>query len=160
MGIKYFALPVPAQLINIARINPRVFLPERTSGRPGAEAPDPPGSLSLDKPWRDLRDLLGLPRDEPPRPAFELLRGEVKQYGYGWIPYDRVLGAEEVVEVARDLSLVDLSALYQTYSSMVSPDWAAIMDGRRYTVESYARQAQAFTGRLADSGQGLVYSIG
>ncbi|MCQ9165956.1 MULTISPECIES: hypothetical protein [unclassified Arthrobacter] len=157
MGITYFALPVPAPLVNIARINPRAFLPVLPAGHAW---PNPPDALLLDKPWRDLRDLLGMPRDKPPRPAFELLRGEVKEYGYGWLPYERVLGPQDIAGVARDLARLDLAAMYQAYSSLVSPDWAAIMDGRRCTVESYARKARVFTARLAERGQGLVYSIG
>ncbi len=160
MGIKYFALPVPAPLVNIARMNPRAFLPERPAGNAWPEPPCPPDALQLDKPWQDLRDLLGWPGHQPPRPAFELLRGEVKQRGYGWLPYERVLGPQDVVEVAEDLSRLDLAALYQAYEPLVSPDWAAIMDGRRGIVESHVRKAEAFTAKLAHNGQGLIYRIG
>jgi hypothetical protein len=164
MGIRYFALPVPAQLVNIARINPRAFLSDPHFWESWSDPPDRPECLYLDKPWRDLRDLLGQPGAEPgaesARPAYELLRGEVKPYGYGWIPYCRVLDTEEVAAVAEDLARVDLPPLYQSWSAHVSPDWAAIVNGRRDTVESYLEDARRFTTELAGQGLGLVYSIG
>lgn len=160
MGIKYFALPVPAQLVSIARINPRAFLSDKHFWESWSDPPDRPEGLFLDKPWRDLRDLLGLPGNEPERPAYELLRGQVTQYGYGWIPYDRVLCAEEVTDVANDLALVNLAELYPPYLLTMSPDWAAIMEARRYSVESSLAHARAFTAKLAEQGLGLIYSIG
>lgn len=81
-------------------------------------------------------------------------------YGYGWIPYDRALDADQVVEVATDLARVDLPHLFQSWSSYVSPDWAAILAGRRDTVEQYLADAREFTGELATRGLGLIYSIG
>ena len=94
------------------------------------------------------------------RDAYELFRGDVTHYGYGWIPFDRVLSAEEVLKVANDLAAVNLSELYQGYTPQVSPDWAAIMDGRRGYVESYLEAARKFTAQLAGGGLGLIHSIG
>ncbi len=160
MGIRYFALPVPAPMVSIARINPRAFLSEHHFRESWSDPPDRPEGLYLDKPWQDLRDLLSWPAEEPTRPAYELLRGDVKMYGYGWIPYDRVLDADQVLEVATDLARVDLPHLLQSWSSYVSPDWAAILAGRRDTVEQYLADARKFTGELATRGLGLIYSIG
>lgn len=160
MGIRYLALPVPPQMVNIAQVNPRAFLSDHHFWESWPDPPDRPAGLFLDKPWRDLQDLLGWPGEEPARPAYELLRGNVTQYGYGWIPYDKVLGADEVATVAGDLARVDLTELYPPYLLSMSPDWAAIMDGRRCTVETYFEEAKSFTARLADLGLGLIYSIG
>ncbi|ALE92834.1 hypothetical protein AOC05_11910 [Arthrobacter alpinus] len=160
MGIRYFALPVPAQLVTIARINPRAFLSDQHFWETWSDPPDRPEGLDLDKAWRDLQQLLGGMDSEPMRDAYELVRGEVTHYGYGWIPYDRVLSAEEVLKVASDLAVADLARLYQEYTPQVSPDWAAIMDGRRDYVESYLEAARKFTTELAGMGLGLIYSIG
>lgn len=160
MGIKYFALPVPGPLVDIARINPRAFLSDHHFWASWSDPPDGPEVLFLDKAWRDLQWLLDGTGDDPPRAAYELVRGEATQYGYGWTPYDRVLSAPEVADVARDLAAVNVPELYQAYTPRVSPDWAAIMDGRREYVESYLWKASRFTARLAEQGLGLIYSIG
>jgi len=158
MGISYFALPVPPQMVDIARINPRAFLADEhfwESWSPPAHRPE---GLYLDKSWRDIADLLA--GTDPPRDAYELVRGEVTQYGYGWIPYDRVLSASQVVAVAQDFARLNVAELYQARMTIVSPDWAAIMDGRRTGVEDYLQDARRFTARLAGLGLGLIYSIG
>lgn len=158
MGISYFALPVPPHMVDIARINPRAFLSDEHFWESWSDPPDRPEGLYLDKCWRDIADLLA--GTDPPRDAFELVRGEVTQYGYGWIPYVRVLSASQVLAVANDLACVKPAELYQGYLPRVSPDWAAIMDGRRGHVQSYLEAAQQFTARLASQGFGLIYSIG
>jgi len=160
MGIRYFALPVPPQLVDIARINPRAFLSDQHFWQSWSDPPDRPQLLDLDKSWWDLQQLLGGREASPPRPAYELVRGEVAQYGYGWIPYDRVLSAEEVLAVANDLAAVSVAGLYQACTPLFSPDLAAIMYERRNYVEGHLRAARAFTAQLAGRGLGLIYSIG
>ncbi|MHA7306378.1 DUF1877 family protein [Arthrobacter sp. TMN-49] len=158
MGIRYFALPVPAQMVNIARINPRAFLSDRHFWASWSDPPDRPEGLYLDKAWRDLQWLLG--ESEPPRASYELVSGDVEMTDCGWIPFDRVLSAGQVRRVAEDLALVDLGVLYQLRLPRESPDWAAIMDGRREYVKSYLEAARKFTAQLAGLGLGLIYSIG
>lgn len=160
MGIRYFALPVPPQLVNIARINPRAFLSDRHFWESWSDPPDRPEGLFLDKAWRDLQWLLDGPGEDAPRAAYELVRGAVTQYGYGWIPYDRVLDEAQVADVAKDLATISLAELYQGYTPRVSPDWAAIMDGRRDSLDTYLGKAATFTRQLAEQGLGLIYSIG
>ncbi|MGA7203054.1 MAG: hypothetical protein WBX27_00325 [Specibacter sp.] len=156
MGIKYFALPVPPQLVNIARINPRAFLSDQHFWQSWSDTPDRPSMLTLDKSWWELQQLLGGREPGAPRPAYELVRGDVTHYGYGWIPYDRVLAAEEVLAVANDLA----AGLYQACAASFSPDLAAIMYERRSYVESNLGAARTFTAQLAGQGLGLIYSIG
>lgn len=158
MGIRYFALPVPAAMVNIARINPRAFLSDHHFWASWSDPPDRPEGLYLDKAWRDLQWLLGEP--EPPRASYELVSGDVEMTGFGWIPFERVLSAEQVRSVATDLTLVDMRELYQLRLPQESPDWAAIMDYRRDYVESYLEAARKFTAQLASLGLGLIYSIG
>ncbi|WP_104091694.1 hypothetical protein [Arthrobacter sp. GMC3] len=160
MGIRYFALPVPAQLVAIARINPRAFLSDAHFWESWSDPPDRPEALFLDKCWWDLQQLFGGMDPESTRDAYELVRGNVTEYGYGWIPFDRVLSAEEVFKVSIDLASVDLPELYQNFTPHMSPDWAAIMDGRRSAVESYLEAARKFTVQLSELGLGLIYSIG
>ncbi|RAN79137.1 hypothetical protein B5P43_14430 [Bacillus sp. SRB_336] len=160
MGIRYFALPVPPQLVNIASTNPRAFLSGRHFWESWSDPPDQPAGLFLDKSWWDMQQLLCGRENEPPRAAYELVRGAVTQYGYGWIPFDRVLSAKKVAAVAKDLAAVDLSELYQAHSHSFSPDWAAIMEGRRDYIERYLSDAKKFTAQLAGQGLGLIYSIG
>ena len=158
MGIRYFALPVPAAMVGIARINPRAFLCDHHFWASWSDPPDRPEGLFLDKPWQDLQWLLG--ESEPSRDAYELVRGHVTDNGPGWIPFDRVLSAEEVLRVAKDLAVVNLRELYQLRLPQESPDWSAVMDGRRGCVESYLEAARKFTAQLAGLGLGLIYSIG
>lgn len=158
MGISYVALPVPAAMVNIARINPRAFLSDHHFWASWSDPPDRPEGLYLDEAWRDLQWLLG--ESEPPSDAYELVRGDVEMARCGWIPFDRVLSAEEVRRVAEDLALVDLRELYQLRLPHDSPDWAAIMDSRRGHVEYYLEAARKFSAELAGLGLGLIYSIG
>ncbi|NVM96843.1 DUF1877 family protein [Arthrobacter wenxiniae] len=160
MGIRYFALPVPAQLVGIARINPRAFLSDHHFWESWSDPPDRPEGLFLDKAWQDLQWLLGPGDAGPARAAYELVRGAVTQYGYGWIPYDRVLDQGQVADVARDLATVSLAAPYQGYTPQFSPDWAAIKDSQCGSLDTYLGKAANFTQQLAEQGLGLIYSIG
>jgi hypothetical protein len=65
-----------------------------------------------------------------------------------------------VADVAKDLATISLAELYQGYTPRVSPDWAAIMDGRRDSLDTYLGKAATFTRQLAEQGLGLIYSIG
>lgn len=160
MGINYFARPIPASLVDIAKINPGAFLGDLWFWRSWPESRWRPGELFLDKVWRDLQALFGENGQDPPRPAYELVRGEARFFGWQVQPFDRVLDPGQVAAVARDLERADLRELYQHCLPQHSPDWAAIMDGRRGNVESHLAVAACFTAELSAKGLGLIYSIG
>lgn len=160
MGITYFALPLPAKLVDIATINPGAFLADslfwRTWPPPGAR----PNALYLEKTWRDLQWLLAGNGREPPRAAYELVRGDVTFTTAHYSPFERVLNPAQVVAAAHDLSHTDLAELYRRCLPQLSPDWADIMAQRQGSTASYLADATVFTARLAKRGLGLIYSIG
>lgn len=160
MGISYFARPVPAGLVDIAKINPAAFLDDAWFWRTWTPSRWRPEVLSLDKTWQDLQTLFGGNSQDPPRPAYELVRGQAQFIGWHIQPFDRVLDPRQVAAVAQDLEQTDLRELYQHCLPQHSPDWAAIMDGRRGYVESHLAAAARFTGELSAKGLGLIYSIG
>ncbi|AIY01520.1 hypothetical protein ART_1921 [Arthrobacter sp. PAMC 25486] len=160
MGISYFARPVPAGLVNIAKIDPGAFLDDALFWRTWTEHKGRPETLSLGDAWSDLQTLLADTRKDPPRPAYELVRGEPQYPGWHIQPFDRVLDPEQVTAVAGDLAQTDLKEMYQHCLPLHSPDWAAILAGRRGYVESYLAAAASFTAELSARGFGLIYSIG
>ncbi|MGO4384223.1 hypothetical protein [Specibacter sp. RAF43] len=155
MGIKYVALAVPSNLVNHARLNPRAFISDRHAWESRS---DPPAMLQLDQAWQDFQALFGGTPDGAARAAFELVRGGVTEYGYGWIPFLRVLDARQVGLVAEDLALVRLSGLCPL--ARLSPQYAPASAGRLGSVARHLHAAQAFTAALARDGLGLIYQIG
>jgi hypothetical protein len=160
MGIRYFARPVPPGLVAIAQINPGAFLDDAHFWRVWESSPRCPETLFLDKAWRDMQGLFGANGQDPPRPAYELVRGQIQCFGMNIRPFDRVLDPAQVACVASDLAQADMRKLYQDCLPQHSPDWAAIMDGRRDSVAHYVADAANFTAELAASRMGLIYSIG
>lgn len=160
MGISYFARPVPAGLVDIAKINPGALLDDAWFWRTWTPSRWRPGELDLDKSWQDMQDLFGSSGQDPPRAAYELVRGQAEWVGARIRPFDRVLDPGQVAAVARDLERADLRELYQHCLPRHSPDWAAIMDGRRGYVESHLASAASWTTELSAKGLGLIYSIG
>lgn len=101
------------------------------------------------------------------RPAWSPLRRSIRVpfwttriFGLDIHPFDRVLNPAQVACVAIDLAQADIRKLYQDCLAQHSPDWAAIMDGRRDRVEQCVAEAAYFTAKLAARRMGLIYSIG
>ena len=160
MGIRYYAYPVAAELVEIAASSPRDFM----SADPLADAWGPPDQrppmLYLDKCWRNLQVVLGASRSEEIRPAYELVRGEVTMHSDGWVPYLRYLDPQKVRDIAADIANVDecqvMDGVAAIGGQLLMKDFASEVD---YTID-YLSAAIAFTADSARAGQGLVYMIG
>lgn len=159
MGIRYYAYPVDAKLIELAKTSPRAFLGSDPLADAWGPAENRPPMLYLDKCWRDLQELFGRSDGTTARPALELVRGAVTPHPEGWEPFIRVLGPTEVAAVAADISRVteaDASAMAASRPSRWGDSPA---DELRYVLH-YLADAQSFTAQLAREGRGLVYEIG
>jgi len=115
--------------------------------------------LYLDKAWRHLQ-VLTAPRDpgDPPRPAFSMFVGSVRETGRGWIPWTRAVPPEEVSQIAEDLRELDRHAV----ESMVRGCGTGRDDARSEVdyVASYLEAAKRFTDGLSVDGRGFAYLIG
>ncbi|OMH23027.1 hypothetical protein BKD30_14210 [Tersicoccus phoenicis] len=156
MGIRYYAYPLPPELVTAARLDPSAYL----SSDPLADAWDLDGQsrprmLYLDKCWGLLQQLTCAdPR--APRPSYLLVEGRVTHTHDGWIPWTRVLDADEVGRIADDLALINPDDLDDLFARGASH----FRDDDRDYLESYLAQAKEFTADLRARGQGLVYMIG
>ena len=161
MGIRYYAYPVAPQNIDEASKNPEQFL----SSDPlvdawGLEPVGPneyamhvnprPRMLYLDKCWSLMQRLTH--QTAHPRPAYALVAGDVLPDGFGWHPYVAALTPAEVADIANDLEAIADDELASFCETLEEDD----ADYLKYHFE----QAKAFTRELAQSGEGLVYTIG
>lgn len=158
MGIRYYAYPVDAGLVARAHEDPYLFLPQDPLADAWGPAANRPTMLYLDKCWRYLQALTQPDLGMLPRPAYRLFEGEVTYVhdGIAWLPWTRVLGPDEVAEVARDLALIDLD---DVRTLLRQPGFRACADEYGY-IAQYLADAQAFAARMSDAGSGLVYLIG
>lgn len=84
--------------------------------------------------------------------ARAIVAGNVEPDGFGWHPYIAALTPAEVVDVADDLEAI-ADAELAAFGEILEEDDT---DYLKYHFE----QARAFTRELAQSGEGLVYTIG
>lgn len=147
MGIRYYAYPVPPELVEQAHDDPRLFLSHDPLMDAWGPEDERPVMLYLDKVWGPLQQLLARRR------ALDLVAGHVRWIGYEYEPYVAVLDPDEVAAIADDLVLVD--DVDDDIAARLGPlDWSA------ETINRYLAEARAFTRSLADRGCGLVYAIG
>ncbi|GAA1460085.1 YfbM family protein [Williamsia maris] len=148
MGIRYYAYPVRAELVDHARSDPRLFISDDPLMDAWGDPDDRPPMLYLDKAWRALQQLF------VGRPCAAMVHGQVAMCGNGveYHPWFGVLDPDEVAEVARDIVLVDEPVA---------------VPGRRERVlfevdyvSQYLGAAREFVCELADERSGLVYTIG
>ncbi|WP_440711205.1 hypothetical protein [Herbiconiux sp. YIM B11900] len=152
MGIRYFARPIHADDIELARTDlDAYFRSDRSHQFVCHQEPRPP-ILDLDKCWRDLQALFWSPPDQPPRPAASLVEGDVKNACCGWEAHRQVLDPETVRAIADDLDSAD-------FPHGLGGGSAESGSGDRHLDEMLAR-ARAFTREVADRGWGMYYSIG
>ena len=113
--------------------------------------------LYLDKCWREFQFMF---RDHS-GPAGTLFEGQVTTAPEGWhYAYTSVLDPIQVEEIAADLSTVtgeDIHIWLEGYRLFASDN--PTRDDLDY-VMGYLADAQEFTTRLAQDGDGLVYMIG
>lgn len=149
MGIRYFAKAVTPARIERSRNDPLFSVcccPDDDEGF--GERTELP-SVSLDKAWREIQELLGLGRfgvaDEDVRPAAELVRG----YSNGMGSYRRLLTAEQVEAAA-----ADFEEFFRETGR--APGGTELVD----YVEMHLEQARAFATSMVGTGLWVYYSIG
>lgn len=161
MGIRYYAYPVAPQNIDEVSKNPERFLSsDPLADAWGLEPVGPneyamdvnprPRMLYLDKCWSLMQRLTH--QSTQPRPAYALVAGDVIPDGFGWRPHVAALTPAEVIQVADDLDALADDELAGFCESLEEDD----ADYLNYHFE----QARSFTRELAQSGEGLVYTIG
>jgi len=147
MGIRYYAYPVPAELVEQAHDDPRLFLSHDPLMDAWGPEDERPMMLYLDKVWGPLQQLLA------GRRSLDLVAGHVRWIGYEYEPFVAVLDPDEVAAIADDLLLVE-DVDDETATRLGPLDWTADH------VNQYLTEARAFTRALSDRGCGLVYVIG
>lgn len=160
MGIRYYAYPVDGEFIELARVSPRMFMSIDPLADAWGLVGERPEMLYLDKCWRELQDLFGAKADTSPRPAYELVRGEVVLRPDGWTPFVRTLDPDQVATIADDMVRVteaEVVAWLESGASRMTAE--AHADERQYMMQ-LLRDAQTFTALLARERRGLVYMIG
>jgi len=160
MGIRYYAYPLRAELVEVAKRAPRSFLSDDPLADAWGPADQRPAMLYLDKCWHELQMLLNPDQAAPGRPAFWLVEGDVTQTQGGWIPYMAVLDAQQVAEVARDLATVTPAEVRGMLATTATFGRLVDRDKEFGYVTHYLADALAFTTRLSERGKGLVYMIG
>lgn len=152
MGIRYFARPIHADDIELARSDlDAYFRSDRSHQFVCHQEPRPP-ILDLDKSWRDLQSVFWSPPDQPARPAAALVDGDVRQRCCGWEAHRRVLDPDTVRAIADDLDSPELS-------QRRGDETDGSLRGTHYLDELLER-ARTFTRQVADQGWGMYYSIG
>lgn len=149
MGIRYFAKAVTPERIERSRHDPLLSVCCCPDDAEGLNERRGLPSVSLDKAWREIQELLGVSRfgwgDEEVRPAAELVRG----YSSGMGPYRRLLTAAQVEAAAEDFEV------FFRETGRVP----GVTDSVDY-VEMHLEQARAFAASLVGTGLWVYYSIG
>jgi hypothetical protein len=160
MGIRYYAYPIDANLIDFARQSPRAFLGADPLMDAWGPAEKKPPMLYLDKCWAELQELLGANSPSSPRPAFALVAGRVTHTSEGWIPHIAVCDPAEVAAIASDLALITEAEVRLVLTDSGILRRHKDVEEELDYVNHYLREAQLFTSDLASAGKGLVYMIG
>lgn len=172
MGIRYYAYAFDAGMTEQASADPRSViradpLADAWGLQPGFSSgfTDFTSSLAqrdflyLDKAWRYLQQLTApLHRDDPPRPAFGMFAGAVRETGSGWIPWTSALAPADVGGIAEDLRTLDRSAV----ESLLRGCRASRSEARSEVdyVTTHLEAAKRFADGLALDGRGFAYLIG
>lgn len=151
MGIRYYAYPVSPREIEAARENPCAFHGDDPLMDAWGPVEERPPMLYLDKCWTCLQRLFDVDSDHP-RPAAELVRGDVTMTELGWIPYERVLDPDEVAAIADDVErfVSDGDLIEPVPCRFASCD----------ALRAYLEDAKDFLSDLRAAHYGLVYLIG
>jgi hypothetical protein len=160
MGIRYYAYPVDAHLIELAKSSPRSFLSDDPLMDAWGPVDKRPPMLYLDKCWRELQVLLGGDSSSPNRPAFQLVEGNVVHVPEGWISHFAVLDPAQVVEIAKDLTVISPGQVRAKLTATRTFGPRDDLDEEFRYVIQYLRDAVTFTTSLSERGDGLVYMIG
>lgn len=170
MGIRYYAYAVDAEQTSAALADPRAFIssdpfadawgmePHARCGVATMRQRTPERDLLyLDKAWPSMQALTrGASRSARPRPAHEMFEGWVihDPDGYGWIPWVKALGPDDIPTIADDLE------------RMSSSSARARLRRRGVTVDEidyvlpYLSLARTFVRGLVEDGRGMAYLIG
>ncbi|WP_157887533.1 DUF1877 family protein [Frondihabitans sp. PAMC 28766] len=168
MGIRYYAYPVLADDIELARQNPLDYM----NNNPIVDDDDPDDDrlvLCLDKSWRYLQELFVWPNQYPAEPCLDLVRGDVV-YPNGWQEGYRchyeVLEPEAVQRIADhigEIDKVDVLAMFLAHYGCPSTGGdhrdSHLREDVAY-VGYHLEQAKRFVAMVAAAGHGLVYRIG
>lgn len=162
MGTRYYAYPVTRAQLPAALLSPRTAIPPdplvtsfipRLGGMAGAESID---DLYLDKIWGRVGALFETERDRPNRPAHELFKGNATMAGVGWIPWEQVVGPDELIPIASDLYTAGRADVYALLNSprhcFTKEDGECILQ--------YLQDAQAYVRRRIKRDEGMVIMIG
>ena len=170
MGIRYYAYAFDADRTAEALVDPRAFI----SSDPFADAwgiePHTPFDIATLQQWTPKRDLLYLDKAWPMLqdltrgassgpagpPAYRMFEGWVTQElgGYGWVPWVRALGPDEMPAVAEDLERFTPAAAHARLRAR------GLSSGDIDYVLQYLERAQTFVDGLVDDGRGMAYLIG
>lgn len=170
MGIRYYAYAFDADQTRAALADPRAFIssdpladawgmePHVQYGLATFEQRTPKRDLLyLDKAWSSLQALTRPASPSArPRPAFLMFEGWVtwEPDGYGWFPWVRALGPDEMPAIAKDLGRLTAAAASTRLRRRGVPT-----DDIEYTLH-YLGDARAFVEGLVSDGRGMAYLIG
>ncbi|ROQ38485.1 uncharacterized protein DUF1877 [Frondihabitans sp. PhB188] len=168
MGIRYYAYPVLADDIALARQNPLDYM----NNNPIVDHDDPDDDrlvLELDKSWQYFQRLFVWPHRYPDDPCLKLVQGEVQYpngYAEGYRCHYAVLEPSEIAEIALWITHVDKVDVLAMF--LASERWRGRMDDEAADrlredvsyVGHYLEKAKEFTARTAAAGHGVVYRIG
>jgi hypothetical protein len=160
MGIRYYAYPVDAELLEIAKTSPRSFLGDDPLMDAWGPIDEKPHMLYLDKCWRDLQMLFSGDGTSPARSASALVKGQVTHTNGGWIAYEAVLDPAQVSEIALDLATISPTEVRSVLTAQRTLGLNDDFEKEIEYVTHYLRGALAFTKGLSELGNGLVYTIG
>lgn len=162
MGIRYYAYPILASDIDLARRDPVGYL----NSHPLVDEDKPYDEqlrLDLDKSWRDLQELFTVPHCSPAEWGMDLVRGNVHyDSGFAYQPHYAVLTPEQVATVATQIARfdkVDVLAMYVDGGRSHVRETGRIRDYTSY-VGHFLAEAQKFTAACAEAGYGVIYTIG
>jgi hypothetical protein len=110
--------------------------------------------------WRELQGLVGTKADASPRPAQELVRGEVVLRPDGWTPFVRTLEPDHVATIADDIVRVTEAEVVVWLGSGAGRMSAESQADERQCMVQLLRDAQTFTALPAREKRGLVHMIG
>lgn len=170
MGIRYYAYAFDADQTSAALAAPRAFIssdpfadawgmePHVQYGPATLEQRTPKRDLLyLDKAWPSLQALTRPASPSArPRRAYRMFEGWVtpEPDGYGWHPWVRALGPDEIPAIATDLGQLTPARARARLRRGGSPP-----DEIEYVLQ-YLESARTFVDGLVEDGRGMAYLIG
>lgn len=168
MGIRYYAYPVLASDLELARRDPLDYM----NHNPIVDDDDPDDDrlvLALDKSWRYLQHLFVWPNRLPADPCLDLVRGDVHYPNgtmAGYLCYYEVLEPDVVARIAthiQSVDKVDVLAMFTARLGLTGASRSAEGERLREDVSYvgfHLDAAKAFCATVAAAGHGIVYRIG